>query len=131
VISISGSACSDVSANAGALGSNATANARRDNFIRINPQKVSAFEEGRNKRKGTRPRLTVLPSATPVESARPVSGLSTRTALAFPCEAQWQLSGAVILRSRAITVAGAAPALLYERTGFPFSADLLVAHLGG
>jgi len=30
--------------------------------------------------------------------------------------------------SRSITVAGAAPALLIERTGFPFNADLAVVH---
>ena len=35
---------------------------------------------------------------------------------------------AVILGSRSITVAGAAPALLFERTGFPFNADLAVVH---
>lgn len=30
--------------------------------------------------------------------------------------------------SRSITVAGAAPGLLFERTGFPFNADLAVVH---
>ena len=79
---------------------------------------------------GKQPRLTVLPSATPVATIkaglRAFDRLCRKSAVLpahLPRFPQWPLSGHAALKLQSITVAGAAPEWLdQERTGFPFNA---------
>ena len=83
------SSCDGVSARAGRVGSRARVKARRENFMEI--LKVGeTFEEGRQVRalfaRGPTPDGVALRNTSGIPPW-PVSGLSTRLALAFPCDA--------------------------------------------
>ena len=80
-------------------------------------------------REKTQPRLTVLPSATPVESA--LAGLRALDShpLAFPYRNTVALERMAIVKIAVdYRCGGSAGMVRFERTGFPFNAHLAVAH---